>query len=353
MAKFFKNPFALSGDKTTIPEPVQGSGDVSFVEGFGFDYERDLTSDPLAKAVPRDQTNYLFNVITEALKQYQTNGFPDFITTADNGGTPYSYDLAAYVRYDDGSGFAVYESIASSNTSLPTDTTKWRKVVPISPRITGEMIIYEGSSSPSGWVFADGKTIGNASSGATGRANADTEALFLLTWNSFPNSVRPIQDSTGTASTRGISAAADFAANKRLPIRDMRGYTAAGLDNLGGTAANRITNAGSGINGDILGANGGAQNVTLSTGEMPSHSHAAGTLTAASAGSHSHTLNGEGSSGTGNVLETSSNTPTTTVTTSVAGAHTHSLTGSTGTEGSGQAHLNMQPTTIVNYIIKL
>jgi hypothetical protein len=34
----------------------------------------------------------------------------------------------------------------------------------------------------------------------------------------------PIQTSTGAASTRGVSASADFAANKRLPLPDMRGY---------------------------------------------------------------------------------------------------------------------------------
>lgn len=72
-------------------------------------------------------------------------------------------------------------------------------------------------SAPSGWLLVDGKTIGNAASGATARANADTWLLFEQVW-AFPSASVPIYDSTGAASTRGASAAADFAAGKRLPL---------------------------------------------------------------------------------------------------------------------------------------
>lgn len=78
------------------------------------------------------------------------------------------------------------------------------------------------TTAPSGWVKGNGGTIGNASSGATTRANADTVDLFTLFWEQFSNTVLPIQTSAGAASTRGASAAADFAANKRLPVFDLR-----------------------------------------------------------------------------------------------------------------------------------
>src|SRR6478609_1928125 len=65
---------------------------------------------------------------------------------------------------------------------------------------------------PAGWLIEDGKTIGNAASGATGRANADTVDLFTHLWTQFTNTELPIQTSAGAASTRGGSAAADFAA---------------------------------------------------------------------------------------------------------------------------------------------
>jgi hypothetical protein len=85
---------------------------------------------------------------------------------------------------------------------------------------TGD-ILESFAASRSGWIAADGGTIGSAASGAT-RANADTSALFTLLWDQCSNTVLPILDSAGVASTRGVSAAADYAANKRLPIPDLR-----------------------------------------------------------------------------------------------------------------------------------
>ena len=40
-----------------------------------------------------------------------------------------------------------------------------------------------------GWVRANGRTMGSASSGATERANADTATLFAYLWNNFSNTV--------------------------------------------------------------------------------------------------------------------------------------------------------------------
>lgn len=77
-------------------------------------------------------------------------------------------------------------------------------------------------TAPTGWLIEDGKTIGSAASGATGRANADTQDLFTHLWTQFTNAELPIQTSAGAASTRGASAAADFAANKRMPLFDSR-----------------------------------------------------------------------------------------------------------------------------------
>lgn len=104
---------------------------------------------------------------------------------------------------------------------------------------TGMVASFARSTAPSGWVKANGGTIGSASSGATTRANADTSALFSLLWSEFDNTALPIQDSTGAASTRGASAAADFAANKRLPIHDVRGEFVRGLDDSRGVDPGR------------------------------------------------------------------------------------------------------------------
>lgn len=79
------------------------------------------------------------------------------------------------------------------------------------------------------------RTIGSATSGATARANADTSALFTLLWGALANTDLPIQDSTGAPSTRGASAAADFAANKRLPLPSFAGLTKIGYHGGDGT----------------------------------------------------------------------------------------------------------------------
>src|SRR5262249_9690654 len=58
-------------------------------------------------------------------------------------------------------------------------------------------------------------------------------------------------------------------------IPDLRGRAVFGLDNMGGAAASRITVGGGNFPGATSGATGGAENHTLTTGEIPSHSHVA------------------------------------------------------------------------------
>lgn len=87
---------------------------------------------------------------------------------------------------------------------------------------TGARGSFYMNSPPPGWVVGNGGTIGSAASGATNRANADTQSLFNLFWAQFNDATLPIQTSGGAASTRGASAAADWAANKRLTVFDLR-----------------------------------------------------------------------------------------------------------------------------------
>jgi hypothetical protein len=87
----------------------------------------------------------------------------------------------------------------------------------------GTVAMMPRTTAPPGWLKLDGKTIGDASSGATARANADTMALFCHLWDTFGNDILPIQNSDGSAGLRGASAAADFAAHKRMPLFDDRG----------------------------------------------------------------------------------------------------------------------------------
>lgn len=87
-----------------------------------------------------------------------------------------------------------------------------------------------------------------------------------------------------------------------------------------------------------LGATGGAESVALTVAQMPAHDHNAES-------SHTHTRPGTTTvqSGTGVSVTAASGTSGTT---GSAGSHTHD------SEGSGDAHPNMQPYAVMNYIIK-
>lgn len=92
---------------------------------------------------------------------------------------------------------------------------------------------------PATYVQPNGSTIGSASSGGTLRANADTAQLFAAMW-ALDATVSPIFTSVGAGSTRGASAAADFAANKRLTVPDMRGTFLRSLDDSRGIDTARL-----------------------------------------------------------------------------------------------------------------
>lgn len=134
---------------------------------------------------------------------------------------------------------------------------------------TGDLKYAMRASPEAGWIYATG-TIGNASSGASNRANADCYELFVLLWTDFANAQAPV------SSGRGASAAADWAANKTIAIPDCRGRILCAKDDMGGGfAAGVVTSAGSGINATVLGTLGGAQNVTLTSAQSgaPAHTH--------------------------------------------------------------------------------
>jgi len=120
MLKFFRLPFATTGDKTAVPDTVDSNGNVSYPQGYGFDYQRQKT-DPAAKNIERDKMNQIFFDVTTAIAELQANGIPDFITAALNGGTAYSYAQYAVVKYSGD----LYISLVATNTALPSDATKW------------------------------------------------------------------------------------------------------------------------------------------------------------------------------------------------------------------------------------
>lgn len=155
----------------------------------------------------------------------------------------------------------------------------------------GSVTQYAGANTPGGWLLCYGQAV----------SRATYAALF---------------NAIGTAFGAG-----DGSTTFNLP--DARGRAIFGKDDMGGTAANRLTSGGGGVAGATLGAVGGGETVTLTSAEMPSHTHS-GTV---------------GSGAVGNVP---------------AGGSTVCPTGNQGpgNTGGGGAHKNIPPALVANYIIK-
>ena len=158
-----------------------------------------------------------------------------------------------------------------------------------------------------------------------------------------PSVELPIHYCTVVGTTYGVG---DGSTTFNLP--DLRGRAVAGLDNMGGTAANRLTSGGSGINGIVLGASGGSETVTLTGAQtgLPGHSH---TITDPG---HSHNMfwNGYAPSGGGGGVATGTYsgglTPLQSNSTRITG------TNAVSEANASSVHNNTQPTIITNYIIK-
>jgi microcystin-dependent protein len=155
----------------------------------------------------------------------------------------------------------------------------------------GAVMEYSGTTEPAGWLFCYGQAISRTTYARLFAAISTTHG-------------------TGDGSTT-------------FNVPDRRGRVAAGKDNMGGTSANRLTGLSGGVDGDTLGAVGGAESHTLTIAQMPAHTHPT---------THQNQPSYQG----GAVNAESDN----------AGAD---VTGSTGGDG---AHNNVQPTIIQNFIIK-
>lgn len=149
--------------------------------------------------------------------------------------------------------------------------------------------------------------------------------------------------------------AGDGSTTFNLP--DYRGRGLFGRDDMGTTAAGRITSA-SGITGTTLGATGGAQTVTIAKVNLPDYnlSHTLDTVTT---GTHNHDvsiLRGTVEGGTGSATAlmspaSSYSTGSVNETTTSDGAHNHGITGSIALGGSSTPMSNMPPAAICNFII--
>lgn len=181
---------------------------------------------------------------------------------------------------------------------------------------TGAVFDYAGSTAPTGFLLAYGQCV----------SRTTYAALFAVLSTTYDN---------GCSGTE-------------FGIPDYRGRSGFGDDDMGGSAASRITNAGSGIVGTTLGASGGAQNVTIGQANLPNVNFAisgTGTISGGELWGKANTTSTQFNVGaTFNVLVAEDFTgvsPTVT-----------SLSGSAASGGSGTAVNKMPPAIIINKIIK-
>ncbi len=216
---------------------------------------------------------------------------------------------------------------------------------------TGAVQAYYGTGTRSGYVRLNGRTIGSATSGAMERANSDAQQLFEYLWNT---------DSTLTVSGgRGVSANADWLANKTLTLPDARNRVFAGLGDMGNSDAGlfsglTFSSGNSTTLGSIL-----AGTATLTTANLPAHSH----NVYLNDPGHDHKLPtnlaryGTGNGGYGGPAvppdtnaRTDSNTTGLTIWSASGGTGTQNSTAQTG---SNTPFKTAQPTMLVTIYIKL
>jgi microcystin-dependent protein len=199
--------------------------------------------------------------------------------------------------YEDGHGW----STVDTNGCLKTSSVSSGGSIP-----SGTILPYAGSSAPSGFLLCYGQLV----------STTTYAALYTVLGTTYGSG-------SGT-----------------FGIPDLRGRLPAGVDNMGGTAANRITSANSGITGTSLGASGGNE-------QLFGHTH---TATVTDSG-HSHgltrTTTGNNAGGSNSYALAATGTPQyDTVNSSTTG-----ISVSNASTGGGSSQ-NVQPTIMLNYIIK-
>tara|TARA_Y100000589_G_scaffold322887_1_gene356577 strand:- start:198 stop:971 length:774 start_codon:yes stop_codon:yes gene_type:complete len=192
---------------------------------------------------------------------------------------------------------------------------------------SGSIIVYAGSSAPTGWLFCDGSAI----------SRSTYATLFGIISTSY-----------------GVG---DGSSTFNLP--DIRGRVVAGKE----ASASLLTSAVGGLNGNTLGNTGGAQGITLTSAQsgLPAHNH---TLTmnahthTFTANPHTHTVTNAlpiGASGIGAGTVTGGAPVTTSAATVTGSNSTVTTTGTIANNSAANAssaHANVQPTIILNYCIK-
>ena len=201
--------------------------------------------------------------------------------------------------------FAVTDPTADRTITFPDASGTVALSADVSSAVpSGTVLVTARSSAPTGYLLCDGASV-----------RRDTHSdLFSAISTTY---------GTGDGSST-------------FNVPDLRGRVVAGKDDMGGSSANRLTDQTGGLNGDTLGDTGGSETHTLTTAQLASHTHGAGTLKADGGGDLTS------ANLTGAQIRSDFNSTNAII----------DVSGDTGSAGSGSAHNNVQPTIILNYMIK-
>jgi microcystin-dependent protein len=141
--KYFLYPFATVGDVSTgIPNTGTDSIAVNYQYGWTTPYQN---PSPGGYPVPRNQMNQLFLDITTAIQTLQTQGFPDYVASADHG--PTQYPAGAWVNYNG----VIYVAQVATGSVPGVDATWQQQGVP-----AGMISDFGGFDVPAGYLPCDG-----------------------------------------------------------------------------------------------------------------------------------------------------------------------------------------------------
>ena len=258
-----------------IIKPVVDAKDIIF-------QQRDGTE------VARIEDNATFNVVTGKLA---INATAVSSTAAELNLLDGDTSVGSSITVADSDGVVVNDG-GTMKTIPASDIKTYTSGNSLVP--SGAVMPYAGASAPTGFLLCDGSAISRST-------YSDLFSAISTTYG------------TGDGSST-------------FNVPDLRGRVVAGQDDMGGSSANRLTDQTGGLNGDTLGDTGGSETHTLTTAQMPAHTH---TVTA-----HEN----PGGTGDSNGSE--------------GGDSSYDRSSTTSSTGGGGAHNNVQPTIILNYIIK-
>ena len=157
---------------------------------------------------------------------------------------------------------------------------------------------------------------------------------------------------SGSRDLAGISGSDQTGQRVQIRLRLHRGTwfydedgTLGSLLYMGGTAANRITAGISGISGGSLGAVGGSEGVTLTTAQIPAHTHPI------TDPGHIHDVLGGGGVSSGSTMIRTTSDGTAGGVSGMIISHTTGITVGNNAGGGG-AHPIVQPVIVVNKLMR-